>query len=192
MISIGLTSAIENRVEFQENVLEEYLGKIAGGDKDALADLYQETKVAVYGFSLSIVKNFQDAEDVLQNVYIQVFLSADRYIPNGKAMAWIFTIARNLALMEVRKRGKAVCVSDEDMANISVQSADESIEDKIVLKHAMTILSDQERQIMMLHAVGGLKHREIADILHCPVSTVLSKYRRSITKLQDKLKEKMI
>lgn len=60
-------------------------------------------------------------------------------------------------------------------------------EDRAVLEAALNILSDQERQIVVLHAAAGLKHREIAKLLELPLPTVLSKYRRALSKLKTKL-----
>ena len=71
--------------------------KNAAGDKEALAALYEQTHAAVYGFALSILKNAQDAEDVLQDTYIQVWKAAENYVSAGKPLSWIFTITRNLA-----------------------------------------------------------------------------------------------
>ena len=62
-------------------------------------------------------------------------------------------------------------------------------EDRIVLETAMSALTEQERQIVMLHALSGLKHREIGQLLGLPVSTVLSKYSRSMAKLRRQLEE---
>ena len=56
--------------------LEDCIARIAGGDKDALADLYSRTRPAVYGFALSIVKNAHDAEDILHDAYLQVWNAA--------------------------------------------------------------------------------------------------------------------
>ena len=59
-----------------------------------------------------------------------------------------------------------------------------SAEDKLVLTECLKNLSDEERQIVMLHAVSGFKHREIARLLEMPLSTVLSKYNRAMKKLR--------
>ena len=59
-----------------------------------------------------------------------------------------------------------------------------AVENRIVTRAVMSQLSDEERQIVVLHAVAGLKHREIADLLEKPLSTVLNKYRRALKKLQ--------
>ena len=83
-------------------VLEASIARIAGGDQEALADLYGRTRSAIYGFALSIVKNAHDAEDILHDAYLQVWNAAGGYRAQGKPMAWLLTITRNLALSRLR------------------------------------------------------------------------------------------
>lgn len=70
----------------------------AGGKRrgTAVGEIYEETRGAVYGFSLSILRNAHDAEDVLQETYIRVFENSASYKPNGNPMPWILQIAKNL------------------------------------------------------------------------------------------------
>ncbi len=68
-------------------------------------------------------------------------------------------------------------------------SFDRDSEEAVALEQAMKVLGDQERQILILHAVTGLKHREIAEMLGMPLATVLSKYARSLKKLKKALEE---
>lgn len=166
---------------------ETLLLQIASGDKDALSQLYSITKTSVYGLALSIVRNKSDAEDVMQDTYVKIFTSAKDYQPMGTPMAWILTIVRNLSLMKLRVAKKVDIIPDidpEDMKN--------PVEDtlnRLVLRTAMEVLSEDERQIVILHAIGGQKHREIAALLQIPLSTTLSKYRRALSKIKYVLKE---
>ena len=84
--------------------LEQCLARMSLGDKDALAEFYEKTRDALYGFILAIVKNQQDAEDVLQDTYLRIYGAAGGYQATGSPMPWVFTIARNLALMRLRYR----------------------------------------------------------------------------------------
>lgn len=170
-------------------VLDHCISSIARGEQDALARLYERTHAAVYGFALSIVKKVPDAEDVLQDVYLQIWQAADRYTSHGKPMAWIITITRNLALSRLREQRKTVTMSPEDW---QLQFADipaVTQEDRLILETLLASLGEEERQIVTLHALTGLKHREIAALLALPLPTVLSKYNRALKKLQQALKE---
>jgi len=145
----------------------------------------------VYGFALSIVRSAHTAEDVMQETYIKVYTSAPSYDPQGKPMAWIFTIARNLALMKLREKSATEVSLDPGRDRVKEEFTPEQALDRMVLKSAMLILGEDERQIIILHDVAGMKHREISGILQMPLPTVLSKYRRALSKLKKHLKEGM-
>lgn len=168
--------------------LERLLADIAGGDRDALAALYSRTRTAVYGHALSVVKNAHDAQDVTQDTYVRVWESAPMYRPQGSPMAWILTVTRNLALMKLRRDSRQITLDEEEWAAIPAEAPAVTPEDRHLLQSGLASLSDGERQIVILHAVTGLKHREIAELLELPLATVLSKYRRALKKLRSCMK----
>nr|MDD6336509.1 RNA polymerase sigma factor [bacterium] len=172
---------VASPVETSAQQMDECLGRIAQGDLSALETLYHQTKSAVYGFALSILKDVSDAEEVMQDVYLRVYSGAVGYQPQGKPMAWLLTITRHLALTTLRKRGNVISLVEQDARSAF---ADAPGEDGLLLQAALRLLKDQERQVVMLHAVAGLKHREIAALLELPLPTVLSKYQRSLAKLR--------
>ncbi len=159
--------------------------RMATGDKEALAELYSKTRAAVYGFSLSITKNEADSEDVLHETYLKIWSSASGYTSKGNPMAWILTIAKNLSLMKLRERNKIHDLKEDEWGKIAAGDSTHTEDDKAFLKDALSILGEEERQIIMLHAVSGIKHREIAELLEIPLSTVLSKYHRALKKLKN-------
>lgn len=179
----------ESNETLSEVSLESLIAKIASGDRQAMSAIFGETKTAVYGFVLSILKNSNDAEDVLQETYVKIWSTAERYKPMGKPMAWILTIAKNLSLSLLREKSKQADMPEENQLEDQSVSFSASTEDSIVLNAAMNKLSDEERQIVVLHAITGLKHVEIARLLSLPLSTVLSKYSRAKRKLKNILEE---
>ena len=170
-------------------VLDQCIARIAGGDQEALADLYSRTRPAVYGFALSILKNPHDAEDVLHDAYLQVWQSAGQYRTQGKPRAWIMTIVRNLSLSRLRRQGRIEPLVQEDWQDRLADNPAVTHEDRMMLEAVLSALSDEERQIVTLHALTGLRHREIAALLGLPLPTVLSKYSRALKKLQLAWKE---
>ncbi len=165
--------------------LDEMIKRIAKGDKNALAELYYETKSAIYGFSLSLTKNPADSEDILQETYLKIWSNADSYKAKGTPMAWILTITKNLALMKLREKKKHQDLEPEqwDM-EFHIPDTAGNTEDRHLLEAALNNLSEEERQIILLHAVSGLKFREISELTGFGLSTVLSKYHRSLKKLK--------
>ena len=164
----------------------------AQGSRESFHQLYLETERSVYSFILSILKNPQDAEEILQETYLKIWTSAGTYKPQGKPLAWMFTIARNLCYMKFRDQKHAADLGLDDLSGEETGELClplEHMTDVMVLKTALEILKEDERQIVLLHASAGLKHREIADNLGIPLSTVLSKYNRAMKKLQNYLRE---
>lgn len=164
--------------------LDRLLRAVAAGDREALAQLYRRTHGAVYGLSLSYLKNAQDAQDVTQDAFVRIWDSAPQYRPTGSPMGWILTVARNLALMELRKRRRYGELDEGEWDAIPAESAGVTPEERAVLQDALSALAEEERRIVLLHAVTGLKHREIAALLELPLATVLSKYHRALKKLK--------
>ncbi len=184
MYSIILASMQEyNLTENQR--LEAAIEKMAFGDKTALEELYLATKTAVYSFVLSMLKDKHTAEDVFQDVYVSIYENAASYQPQGKPLAWIFTVAKNKCRMHFRAEKNHV-----DMDSVQeLWTVDAPAEDRLVLQAAFGKLADEERNIVFLHVLSGMKHREIAKLLDIPLPTVLSKYHRALKKLRVMLEE---
>lgn len=158
------------------------LKEIAHGNMEAFEKLYRATDSAIYGYALSLTKDHHEAQDIMMDTYLKIRSAAHLYVPQGKPMAWILTIVKNLVRNRWRTLGREVSIDDctDDLPPVS----NDANEEYIALKDAMHILNDDERQILILHAVSGLKHREIAEVMQLPLATVLSKYSRSLKKLR--------
>ncbi len=103
----------------------------------------------------------------------------------GKPMAWILTIARNLCLQKLRQAKRSAAVPFEDWETfLGAAPGDEA--DRLILDQFIRELDETERQLVVLHAVAGLKHREIAALLNLPLATALSRYHRALKKLRAK------
>ncbi len=163
--------------------LESWIKAIGQGDRDALAALYHATSSAVYAYALSVLKDRGDAEDAMHDCYVSIRDCAKDYRPQGKPMAWIITITRNLCLKQIRQQKWTVPLTDVEY--FIPGNADPA--DALMLRLCLRELSDEERQIVVLHAVAGLKHRQIGELLGLKTSTVLSKYHRALQKLRQML-----
>lgn len=170
---------------------EEMIKAMGEGDREAFRLFYQETARPVYSFILSLTKSPHETEDLMQETYLSIWTNADSYIPQGKPLAWVFTIARNLCYMRFRQQKQVSDLTLEDLEGKEEGVYCDSLEqaaDRKVLLDALGEISSEERQIVLLHAAAGMKHREVAQALEMPLATVLSKYNRSMKKLQHILK----
>ena len=164
--------------------LDILISKAAQGDMSALESIYLETKESVYSYALSILKDPSEAEDVLHDCYIRIFKGASGYSSQGKPLAWIFTITRNLCLKVLNESKNRVDLTDEEW-DVKLEGFQGlTTEERTVLKDCLSKLTEDEQQVVSLHALKGYKHREIAEYLGVPLSTILSRYNRAIAKLQ--------
>ncbi|MBP1757086.1 MAG: putative polymerase sigma factor 70 [Firmicutes bacterium] len=178
----------KNKVVIEESIFR----KIAENDLVAFEEFYHSTEKIVYTFALSILKNHEDALDVSQDTFLKIRSAAHLYRPMGKPMAWVFTITRNLAMSKLRTKTRTEGLEVEDIENNLNFSYVTDQEDKLVLQATLSILNEQERGIILLHAVSGFTHNEIAKNLGIPLSTVLSKYHRGLKKLRKHLIEQEV
>lgn len=162
---------------------EGLLALVGQGDSGAFEALYRQTERAVYALALSILRNPDDAQDVAQETYLKVRAAAHLYVPQGKPLAWLFTITKNLCRDFLRTQGRTEQEREEPDYDARLSYVSDPT-DRLVLEGALKALGEEERQVILLHAVSGLKHREIARDLGQPLSTVLSRYNRAIKKLQ--------
>lgn len=164
--------------------------RIGKEDPEALKELYETTHRILYTYVLSMAKDHQDTLDIVQDTYLKIRSAAHLYEPMGKPLAWMFTIAKNLTRNQIRRNQRFSNREDQDLENDPKFSYVTDPEDRMVLESTMRILTEEERQIVILHSVAGFKHREMAESLGLPLATVLSKYHRALKKLREELKRK--
>ncbi len=179
-----LKSTAESEPTEEKHELQQLLIRVSGGDREALSELYCRTRTAVYGLALSYLKNAHDAQDLTQDVFVQVWNHAAQYRPRGSAMGWLLTVCRRLCLMRLRRETRQTTISEEEWDAIPAQEVGLAAEERTLLQSALAALGEEERRIVMLHAITGMKHREMAVLLELPLATVLSKYHRAIKKMR--------
>ena len=162
--------------------IDKLLVKISYGDNAAFEDLYNCTKNGVFSFLYSYFKNYENTEDAMQTVYLKVKLNIGQYVHGTNGRAWLLQIAKNQALNELNKYKRVEY--GEDVA----VTADPKLSGGVA-EVMQKVLSEEEQRVVTLHVLWGYKHREIAKELGCATGTVTSKYKRSIAKLKEALKE---
>ncbi|MGI6679786.1 MAG: RNA polymerase sigma factor [Dehalobacterium sp.] len=166
---------------------EKLLHRIGKNDMDALEELYYSTERTLYAFILSMTKDHDATLELMQETYLKIMSAAHLYRPMGKPLAWIFTIAKNLYLSKTRKKKREIIMDAQETTNDLRFSYVTDLEDKVVLEAALDILTEDERKIVLLHAVSAMKHKDIAESIGLKLSTTLSKYHRALKKLRDYL-----
>lgn len=170
-------------------IYETHIFDIADGNKIALEELYSKTRTYVYGYALSMLSNVNDAEDVMQDTYVNIYKYASMYNPRNKPLAWILTITKNLCLNKLKKLKNKKEVDISEVEHKITKGKKNEHHNYVFVKTILEELTEEERKIVLLSSVDGLKYREIAHLLELNLSTVLSKYHRAMKKLRAKYKE---
>jgi RNA polymerase sigma-70 factor (ECF subfamily) len=171
-----------------ENNYDNLILRIKNKERDALECLYKSLKSLVYGLALAILKNHDDASDVMQNVFIKVWQTASQYRQGTDAKAWIFKITRNLALYQLRGQKHTTGI-DEYAGEIFTDDKVSPTLDKLMLQGLLSNLDKNERQIIILYSIWGYSHKEIAKIMGKPYATIRWRFSNSINKLSKLVEE---
>ena len=180
----------------EDRLLDEAaLERIARGDHDALAELYDRHARPIYSLALRILQNPSDAEDTVQEVFSQAWLEATRYDPSrGAVAAWLLTLARSRAIDRLRARRArpehaAVPRAVVDVADLGLPPDLQvlSAEQIACVRAALGELPVLQRVAIELAYYEGLTHAEIAARLEQPLGTVKTRIRLALIKLRDAL-----
>lgn len=176
--------------------LIELLRGVAAGDEAAFAALYDRTSALVFGLVRRIVGDESAAEDVLLDVYMQVWRQASSYNEvRGRPTAWLLTIARSRALDHLRstqgrERRRAEPLDTAYNLGIAggIEEAAEQSEIRAKVRAALDELPVEQREVVELAYFGGLSQSEIAAYLNQPLGTVKTRARLALMKLREALK----
>lgn len=147
-------------------------------------DFYHLTKKQVFFAIVSIVKDQDRAEDLMQDTYVKFIEKIDQYQIGKNPYAYLSTIARNIAINDYN-REKRLVKSDALIESIPYEEIE--TENEVDIEWILSHLDDQEREVVSLHVINDLKFREIANITHKPLGTVLWIYNKAIKKLKEKV-----
>lgn len=169
---------------------------LAGGDQSAMTTLYDSTSRLIYGLVLRILNEASTAEEVLLDVYTQVWRQASHYdATRGAPLAWLTTIARSRAIDRLRsgshERQFKQPLETAEMSTATGASAEDftvASEMQKLVREALDTLPPEQREVIELAYYGGLSHSEIAVKLGQPLGTIKTRTRLGMMKLREALK----
>jgi len=179
------------------------LARVADGDSGALDALYQRYSRVVYGVALRILGEADLAEDVVQETFWRVWRRSGTFQPGrGQVAAWIFGIAHNLSVDELRRqrsRPRPVYDTDEtavlrDLEDSRMDVEAEALENERgrLIAAALQQITAEQREAIELAYFGGLSQSEIAERLQSPIGTIKTRIRLGMRKLRDILRAQNI
>lgn len=172
------------------------IGRVAEGDQQAFAELYDLVVGRVHAVVLAVLRDAAQAEEVTQEVMVEIWRQAPRYDPRrGSVRTWAATMAHRRAVDRVRSSQSA---RDRDQADVDsrvaesprtdeVAEAVETIEESEMLGAALEQLSETQRESIRLAYFGGHTYREVAEMLGTPEGTVKTRIRDGLTRLRSVL-----
>ena len=173
------------------------------GDRAAFAELVEKYKQPVMNFVFRSLRDEIEAEDLAQNVFLQAWKSRSRYRQTAKFSTWLFTIARNLCLNEIRRRSRHPAESIEEAHAEHEDLPRQQYEDKSQIappekllhgelaqkiEEALAELPENQRTAILLCRQDELSYEEIAGVLDCSLSATKSLSHRGRETLKEKLK----
>ncbi|MEM0895453.1 MAG: sigma-70 family RNA polymerase sigma factor [Verrucomicrobiota bacterium] len=194
------TASTTKRTKIESNPEEEsqWLRSVANGDRVAFRHLHDRFKGVIYMTIYKVLNDHQDTEDVMQEVFAQIWQKAKLFDnQRGKPLTWCTTMARNRAIDRIRSKQRRARLRDaleeenkKEEPITSRDSLDEvtANETNGIVRSAVMELSDEQREAIELAYFAGLTQHEVADRLGEPLGTIKARIRRGITKLQCKVR----
>ena len=169
------------------------LHAVARGDEAALARLYDDYRVILFGLLVRILNSREEAEDILQDVFIQVWRRAKDFDENrGKPFTWLVTLTRSRAIDRLRQLGarqRLATSAAQDQPEEASDALTETIRSgqKEIVQRALAELPEDQKQTLVLAYFEGLTQSEIAAKLGAPLGTVKTRMRSGMAKLRASL-----
>ncbi len=167
--------------------------RVAHGDTEAFSDLYDQTSSMIYGLALRVVRSEALAEEVTQEVYLQVWRQASGFdAQRGSVKSWMATMAHRRAVDVVRRSQSArdrefKVPADGPVADVAEMAILGDERDRV--RAALSSLTDLQFQVIEMAYFGGLTYREVAERLDTPLATVKTRIRDGLTRLRSALGE---
>jgi RNA polymerase sigma-70 factor (ECF subfamily) len=177
----------------RESRWRSYLERVCARDASAFARLYDESSPALYGLALRILRNKADAEEILIDVFEQVWRTAGSFdSARGSVFGWLALLTRSRALDRLRIMDHKRAVQQQSLTAIfEVSSPDPlpdqrtaSAERQQLIREALSGLPDEQRRAVELAFFSGLTHSEISTALGAPLGTIKTRIRAAMDKLR--------
>jgi RNA polymerase sigma-70 factor (ECF subfamily) len=158
------------------------------GDRQALEALIREYQKPVYNAAYRILGNPDDAADATQAAFLKVFENLDRYDPNYKLFSWIYRIAVNESINQIKRIRKLESLEEDSVADsVGPDSTAESGDLARWIQDGLMALTDEYRTVVVLRHFSDLSYREISDVLEIPEKTVKSRLYSARQSMKERL-----
>ena len=164
-----------------DDEIHKLLKRMAGGDINALGELYEILSFRVFNYARTILKNKESAEDVTHDVFLQIHKQSGRIADMANPEGYITVMTRHHAYNLI-KRSKRAAVSLDEALKIGERPR---VDDALIFEEAFNVLPTEQREALHLHLICGYTHKEISAILNVPLVTVKWRYGKAIRRLKE-------
>ncbi len=195
---VRLTGDPATRAAAAPAVLEQHLLAVAAGDRLAFSHVYDATASRVHGLVLRVLRDVHQAEEVTQEVFVEIWQSAGRFDPaRGSAYSWMLTLAHRRAVDRVRQSEAGRRRDREHVERTHETPYDETAHsalaslDAQIVRNALATLLPPQREALELAYFGGHSHAEVSRLTRVPLGTAKSRIRDGLIRLRAALAETM-
>ncbi len=196
------TRKVSTRKTKTEEITDiELLNKFQKGCKNSFEQLVRKYESKVHSLALRLTKNTEDAEEVLQDVFITIYKKADSFQGKAKFSSWLYRITCNASFMKLRKNKQEQAIAMDDLAPFLQEKAingeiklgnrgdhvSMNNQIRVTLESAIAKLPEEYRAVFVLRDIDGLSNKEVGNILNLSVPAVKSRLHRSRLMLRKKL-----
>jgi RNA polymerase sigma-70 factor (ECF subfamily) len=169
------------------------MAQVSGGQISQLAILFERHHRSLFRYFVSMNRNRELAEDLVQDVFFRMLRYRTTYDPGQSFTAWMYQIARNAGVDQVRKRGTAEVIDIDEFSERRTELASSSPDpetaasrqqDLALLRQAMDLLPGDKRELLVLSRLQGMKYEDIAAVLGCEVGAVKVRVYRAVRALE--------
>ena len=193
-----LLSTIGKFLTKDEDRDRELMSRIKTRDKEAISELYDHYHRLLFGLILSILKKREEAEDILQEVFTNIWEKADQFdTERGTVYTWIVSMARNKSIDRLRskvykeQKKQAVSLNDEDVHHPLYSEETDPLENTILMDRAKKVhaalaqISEKQRKVLQVAYFNGMSQSEISEEFDIPLGTVKTRMRDGMMKLRE-------
>jgi RNA polymerase sigma-70 factor (ECF subfamily) len=170
-----------------DNSLIDLMMHIQNDEMEYFDMFFEKTKRPVFNLIYSYLRDCDESEDILQETYLKMLRYKKKIKLDGNILSYLLQIAKTLSLNYLKRHKREEYIEDIELIGEERKDIPRDLDESPVVKAMKAVLKDSEYQIVILHVVNGMTHKEIASLLKKPLGTITWAYNNAIEKVRRKM-----
>ena len=170
-----------------DNSLIDLMMHIQNDEMEYFDMFFEKTKRPVFNLIYSYLRDCDESEDILQETYLKMLRYKKKIKLDGNILSYLLQIAKTLSLNYLKRHKREEYIEDIELIGEERKDIPRDLDESLVVKAMKAVLRDSEYQIVILHVVNGMTHKEIASLLKKPLGTITWAYNNAIEKVRRKM-----